>query len=390
MSAATILSEAYGEDADLYTTVLNVPKDATPSQLRKAYYKKCLKYHPDKLSSNLTNDEKELAKKKFQAISLAYTILSDEEKRKEYDESGDLYEDDDDLATNKSGMKQWTDYFNSIFPKVTTADIDAFEVKYKCSDEEQSDVLKYYTQFKGDLNKMLECVMLSSDVDKGRWVQDYIEPAIERGDVDDFSAKITKTLGSAPAKKRKTKGNNANKSKQNQKQKKKIEEEEVEMEEDGSDDGSDSDIPMAEIVDEDEEDNAMEENFENKKASSSSAGQASKKKASSTSSSGNKTSPKKKSSTTKASKPSKKKKKSSSEEDDLIAQIRGNALARTSREAGFDSMMAGLEERYGGGGKKKTKKGKGKKEADDDDIDDDEFAKIQAKIMKNKESRKKR
>ena len=108
MSAATILAEAYGEDACLYETVLGVTKDATASQLRKAYYKKCLTYHPDKLSSELTNDEKELAKKKFQAISLAYTILSDEEKRAEYDESGDLWDNDDDMAANKSGMDMWT------------------------------------------------------------------------------------------------------------------------------------------------------------------------------------------------------------------------------------------------------------------------------------------
>jgi DnaJ-class molecular chaperone len=108
MSAATILSEAYGESACLYTTVLEVPRDATPSQLRKAYYKKCLIYHPDKLSSTLTNDEKELYKKKFAAISLAYTILSDEDKRKEYDDSGDLWDDDDDMGANKSGMDMWT------------------------------------------------------------------------------------------------------------------------------------------------------------------------------------------------------------------------------------------------------------------------------------------
>lgn len=108
MSAATILAEAYGEDACLYETVLGVAKDATASQLRKAYYKKCLKYHPDKLSNELSNDERELSKKKFQAISLAYTILSDEEKRAEYDESGDLWDDDGDMAANKSGMDMWT------------------------------------------------------------------------------------------------------------------------------------------------------------------------------------------------------------------------------------------------------------------------------------------
>ena len=108
MSAATILSEAYGEGACLYETVIGVSKDASPSELRKAYYKKCLRYHPDKQSSDLSNDKKELGKKKFQAISLAYTILSDEEKRKEYYKSGDLIDEDGDLASSKSGMKRWT------------------------------------------------------------------------------------------------------------------------------------------------------------------------------------------------------------------------------------------------------------------------------------------
>lgn len=102
------MSEAYGEGACLYEAVLGVSKDASPSQLRKAYYKKCLSYHPDKLSTELSNDERELAKKKFQAISLAYAILSDEEKRKEYDESGEFYDDDEDLAASKEGVNQWT------------------------------------------------------------------------------------------------------------------------------------------------------------------------------------------------------------------------------------------------------------------------------------------
>ncbi len=332
MSAATILAEAYGESANLYTDVLNVSSDATPSQLRKAYYKLCLKYHPDKLSPNLPNNEKELAKKKFQAISLAYTILSDEEKRKEYDETGDLYDDDEDLPS-KEGMKQWTDYFDAVFPKVTTADIDAFEVKYKCSDEEEKDVLKYYARFKGDLNKMVECVMLSSDADKERWVKDYIMPAIEKGDVEDFKDKIKKTIGSAPSKsKRGKKG----------KGKKKADEAKL-------DDSDDDDVPMAEVVD---------DTKQSAKVKSSS-----------------KASPKKKAKTTK---------KKASSEDDLIAQIRGNSLARN-RQAGFDSMMAGLEDRYGGD-KKKKKKGK---KASGGDIDDAEFERIQAEMMKKKSRQRK-
>jgi len=344
MSAATILADAYGESANLYTDVLNVSSDATPSKLRKAYYKLCLKLHPDKLSPNLTNDEKELAKKKFQAISLAYTILSDEDKRKEYDETGDLYDDDEDLSSNKEGMKQWTDYFDAVFPKVTTADIDAFEVKYKCSDEEEKDVLEYYAKFKGDLNKMVECVILSSDADKERWVKDYINPVIAKGDVKDYTDMIKKTMGSAPSKSKKAKKGRG---------KKKAEEAELVDSDDDDDDSSD--VPMAEVVD-DEKESAKEKSSSKKKAS--------------------KASPKKKAKTTK---------KKASSEDDLIAQIRGNALARN-RQDGFDSLMAGLEERYGGGGGKKKK---GKK-ASGGDIDDAEFERIQADMMKKKKSRQKK
>ena len=36
-----------------------------------------------------------------------------------------------------------------LFPKVTTADIEAFEVKYKCSDEEEADVLKILFSIQG-------------------------------------------------------------------------------------------------------------------------------------------------------------------------------------------------------------------------------------------------
>jgi DnaJ family protein C protein 9 len=339
MSAATILSQAYGPSACLYTTVLCVPRDATPSQLRKAYYKKALQLHPDKLDPNLSPDQKEEAKLKFQAISLAYTILSDEEKRAEYDENGELYEDDDDM--NTSGVDQWTSYFKNIFPTVTTADIDAFEVKYKCSEEEESDVLKYYTQFKGDLNKMIECVMLSTEADKERWVKDYIMPAVEAGNVRDYSDRLKKTMGSAD---KKTKKRGVGKSKSNF--------EEVE-------DMSDSDdAPCAEIVDDEMEDVTHNDNNARRKSKSSSSA---------------KTSPKKKTATKKAAPPAKK-----NSQDDLIAAIRGKAVAR--RQEGFDSMMAGLEQRYGGANKKNGKKTKSRHE----DIDDEEFEMIQAKMMKNR------
>ena len=63
-------------------------------------------------------------------------------------------------------------------------------------------MLKYYSQLKCDLNKMLECGMESSHADKERWVQDYINPAIKRRGVKYFSDDVKSTLegDSVPAK----------------------------------------------------------------------------------------------------------------------------------------------------------------------------------------------
>ena len=194
MSAATIIEQAFGEDANLYTTVLNLPNKGpsiTASQLRKAYYRQALKYHPDKQAENSDVVAKE-AKLKFQAISVAYSILSDEERRTLYDESGEM-DDTDEMAGENTD--EWTSYFKGIFGKVTTSDIDRFAESYKCSEEEEKDVLKYYTQFKGDLDKMLECVMCSDDIDKKRWVEDYIKPAIQKEMVADFMTTVENTLG---------------------------------------------------------------------------------------------------------------------------------------------------------------------------------------------------
>lgn len=197
MSASTIISQAFGEDANLYTTVLGLEmagESISASQLRKAYYRQALKYHPDK-QQNKTPEEIEDARLKFEAVSVAYSILSDEDRRKVYDEDGEM-DDNDELSGSNSDV--WKDYFTGLFGKVTTEDIDKFTESYKCSEEEEQDVLKYYTQFQGDLGKMLECVMCSEDIDKQRWVEDYIKPAIEKRTVENYLDTVHKTLLSNP------------------------------------------------------------------------------------------------------------------------------------------------------------------------------------------------
>lgn len=64
--------------------ILQVPKTATPEDVKKSYRKLALKYHPDK---NQNNPE---AAEKFKEVNRAHTILSDATKRNIYDNYGSL------------------------------------------------------------------------------------------------------------------------------------------------------------------------------------------------------------------------------------------------------------------------------------------------------------
>lgn len=65
-----------------YYKILGVAKNSSGSDIKKAYYQLAKKYHPD------TNKDDPNASKKFQEVSEAYEILSDDTKRSEYDTYG--------------------------------------------------------------------------------------------------------------------------------------------------------------------------------------------------------------------------------------------------------------------------------------------------------------
>jgi len=72
-----------------YYNLLKVSADATPFEIKRAYYQMAMNVHPDK------NPQDTYAAKKFQSLSSAYQILSKEETREAYDIHGTCFKSED-------------------------------------------------------------------------------------------------------------------------------------------------------------------------------------------------------------------------------------------------------------------------------------------------------
>jgi DnaJ family protein A protein 2 len=84
---------------DLYS-ILEVSRGADASEIKRSYYKLSRTYHPDKVA----DDEKSAAEAKFKEISAAYEILSDEQKRSYYDQTGQIPGEQGDGGGMPGGM----------------------------------------------------------------------------------------------------------------------------------------------------------------------------------------------------------------------------------------------------------------------------------------------
>ncbi|WQY85897.1 DnaJ domain-containing protein [Helicobacter pylori] len=94
----------------LYQT-LNVSENASQDEIKKSYRRLARQYHPD------LNKTKE-AEEKFKEINAAYEILSDEEKRRQYDQFGDNMfggQNFSDFARSRSTSEDLDDILSSIF-----------------------------------------------------------------------------------------------------------------------------------------------------------------------------------------------------------------------------------------------------------------------------------
>lgn len=115
-------------NTDLYH-VLGVPRTASADEIKKAYRKLALKYHPDQNPGN------KVAEDKFKEINAAYSVLGDEQKRAQYDRYGsaDAY-----ASSSSSGQSAGTgtytnDPFWDWFTQQTTASSNDTKYTYRWS-----------------------------------------------------------------------------------------------------------------------------------------------------------------------------------------------------------------------------------------------------------------
>src|SRR5579862_3822618 len=90
--------------------VLSVSRTATGDEIKSAYRKAALKWHPDR-----NPDNKQIAEEKFRQATEAYAVLSDEQKRAAYDRYGHAGVSGMGGGFNHTIFEEFSDIFGDFF-----------------------------------------------------------------------------------------------------------------------------------------------------------------------------------------------------------------------------------------------------------------------------------
>lgn len=132
------------------------------------------KYHPDR-----ANDaEKSEANEKFNILHQAYVILSDPDKKKQYD-AGSIV-----LFTKPTISARWDHFLNPV----TQNAIDTARQKYQNSHEEECDIMREYNNGKGSMTHLMNNLPFMRREDESRVIA-IIMRMIDMGRVEKFQIK---------------------------------------------------------------------------------------------------------------------------------------------------------------------------------------------------------
>ncbi|EEZ98799.1 J domain-containing protein CG6693-like Protein [Tribolium castaneum] len=164
--------EYFGTD-DIYE-ILGVERDATEKEIKKAYHKLSLLVHPDRVDDS----KKALSTEKFKVLGKIHAILHDKEKRKIYDDYGEIDEETDSSFN-------WIDYWRAIFKKIDVKVIEEYEKNYIGSETELRDIKKAYVASKGNMDLILEMVPFSNCANEPRIIE-IVRKMVDDGEVEEY------------------------------------------------------------------------------------------------------------------------------------------------------------------------------------------------------------